>query len=144
MKHPDPDRLLLTADKLEAFIKTRPRNKRKVNMKQGYIDSDCDTPGCVAGWISLAFGYRHVAGQLFGEASTKWSNWVGRKNGFEFDDWGDANPNLWGNPFGSGIWSHAIAWGAEDEEKMTASQITRRLRTVAKRIQKHQAQESVK
>ena len=136
MNHPDPDKLLETANALETFANTRYLSEREVNMDMPEIKPECNTPGCAAGWIALAHGYPDEAGMFYGEAADKWEEWILADSPFlTMEDWIGEYPGLWGDGRGNAIWTEAITWNWKHGQKnMPITHIIDKLRSVAKRI----------
>ena len=157
MKHPEPEKIRTVARRLLNASREYPG---EVNMTQSDVGKDhlCKTTACHAGWYLLA--KMHEAGEARWEKedeeggyhSYSLRNGNGEYRGFTegvnavtqdlgFDeyedvkDWAEKHPELWGNPYGSGMFSSPRAFGGTYEKELTVKDIAAHWLAVADRIE---------
>lgn len=124
------------ADRLQANVADRVVDMVSVD------EPACGTPGCHAGEIWLAYPDKRPDGRYSFAVVAEWLSeyLMGEKHIGEADmnniaivKWAKENPDIWGSPWGKGMFSNSIAFG--NPKNLTAKHIADWWSAVADRLE---------
>jgi hypothetical protein len=133
MKHPNLQKVIELATTFDLLHKAYglPVDIHQCDVKS--TDEElCRTPACHAGWFGVALdGGKRVN---YNEYAYEMAKFLGFKHRGALEDWADNFPEIWGNDFGSDMFSDNIAFGKYRDEKLTLKDVSNHWFGVAKRM----------